>query len=225
MTTQKHISIRIHPHADYAEDLVQKFKTYCDHNLIEDYIMTYEDDAARPHYHTYLKTEKTEWKLKQSFKQIFPLLIGNKYFAFTQITDDEAYKKYICKNGDYKLQSDNYKTEDLEKYRTEWLKVKGEIADKKQKQKKKKEKQKQDLEELFRDYCVENVDDYPKPKLDIENCILIIKGFLLEKNILNFTPQLITKYYKILLKTLDPEAYKLYVQEFVRSSLEKNMLI
>ena len=226
---EKHISIRIHPHEDYAEDLVEKFKDYCDHNLVKDYIMTYEDDAARPHYHTYLKTDKTGWKLKQTFKQMFPLLKGNKYFAFTQISDDYAYKKYICKGGDYKIHSDNYTLDDLEEFKTDWLKIKGEIAHMKQTEAKKKQKKNKDLEDQFIQYISELVPNppggYTSSFLDLDNAIIVIKGFILEQKILNFNPQFIQKYYRLLVRICDPEKYKLYVQEFVRSSLEKNIFV
>lgn len=227
-STVRHMSIRLHPHEDYAEDYVQKFKAYCDHNLVKDYILTYEANAARPHYHSYLKTEKTKYKLSESFKEFFPALKGNGYFSFKQVNDEEKWKKYICKEGDFKLYSDNYEGQDLLDYQTDWLKTAGEIALNQQKKKQKKQKEDKELPDLFLDYIKTRIPDPPvinSKLLDLDYAIIIIKGFILEQNILSFTPQFIQKYYRLLVKTVDPEKWKLYVQEFVRSSLEKNIFV
>lgn len=133
-------TVRIHPNHDNPSDIVNDFKNYCETNSIENFILSYEEDASRPHYHALFESPKTQFKLKQSFKDNFPNLKGNKHFAFTKIVDEEGYKGYVCKGGDFKLHSVNYTVENLNDYKEAYLAEKGEQAVKKSKQKQMKKK-------------------------------------------------------------------------------------
>lgn len=211
-------TIRIHPPQPCNEDVEGDFLNFCLANNIDDYILTFEDDAARPHYHTYVVSEKTEFKLKQSFRKIFPYLKGNKHHAFTPVNDAHGCKKYICKGGDFRYCSPKYTPHDLEEYRNEWLKTKGELAQKKENKKQKQKKTLKDLEEVFKlllkdKPSIVNVDKN-------QQFIEILKEFILANNIKNYNKNFIEKYYRTYLCEKYPVEYEFYIWKTITHYLE-----
>lgn len=211
-------SIRIHPPQPCNEDVEGDFIAFCLANKIEDYILTFEDDAARPHYHSYVVSEKTEFKLKQSFRKMFPYLKGNKHHAFSAVKDAHGCKKYICKGGDFRYCSAKYTIDDLNEFRNEWLKTKGEVAQKQQNKKQKAKKTLKDLEEVFKlllkdKPTILNVD---KNSLFIE----ILREFILSNNIKNYNKNFIEKYYRLYLSEKYPVEYEFYIFKTITHCLE-----
>jgi hypothetical protein len=220
MDQTEYVAIRIHPPKDTPCRIEDDFISLSLHLNLEDFIMTYEDDAARPHYHILLKNPLTLFKLKQSFKTYFPYLKGNKAFAFTKITDHESFKNYICKGGKYRLHTKNYTIEDLHSFRDKWLSKKGEIAQQKQDIKKKKAKQVKDLEDQFNKELTE-MEQYQITKPT--HFPLFLKEFIIKHHILNYNKNFIDKYYRLFLKKIDPERYENYLFELIKDYCQNIM--
>jgi hypothetical protein len=213
-------SIRIHPSDYSAADLEEKFSQFCTNNSIERYVMTYEQDAARPHYHTLVQQpEKSLFKLKQSFKAHLPDLKGNKSFAFSQVTEPLGMLNYICKGGDYRVYSNHFTVDQLDAAKDTWLKNKGTLAQEKHNKVKKTQKTAKDLTDLF--ILTLATQQKIKP-LNKNYFVGFLTEFILANSIINFNRNFMEKFYRIYLKIVDPYEYHEYVKKQVSSFYENN---
>lgn len=201
-------TVRIHPTSDNQEphNISYDFKTYVAVNDIQDYILTFEEDAARPHYHALFQSKRSQFKLRQAFKIQFPYLKGNKSFAFSKIYDHENYKKYVCKMGCFIAHSDNYTIDDLLQYKSNYLIDKGnQTLEKKNKQQMVKKKA-LDTEDKFKEYIknsktILHKSDFPQ----------FLKNFIIQEKISSWTKTFLEKYYRLFLRHTDESLYEEYL--------------
>lgn len=181
------------------------FLDFIDAAGITQYILAYEEDAARPHYHTIIDdASKSLHKLKQIHKTHFPYLKGNKGFAFTPIKDAPGMLNYVCKGGNIITHSIHFTPEAIKTAEQVWLSTKGKLhsikeAEQKKSQTKAKENQDKWLQQLKNSNLSHN--DFPKT----------LSAFIIKKNINNWNINLVQLYYRIFIKEVCPDLYEKYI--------------
>lgn len=208
-------SIRIH---SVEDDIEQSFQQFCEDNSIDRYLMCYEEDAARPHYHSMVECslEKKRKIIKQKlFKKHFPNLSGNKCYAWTQAYGPQRMFQYICKDGNYRTRSIHFTDDILKEFHQDYWLEQSESAKKLATKKQKDKKVRLDLAEKWinkiRDIKYKHPSDFDIP----------FRDFIIENNIFHLQGNLIDRYYGLFLKTLDPirhEEFLLYLIKTRRES-------
>lgn len=211
-------SIRIYVPDLSDQSIEEQFVEFCEDLSIDRYLLCFEEQAAKPHYHSMVecsleKKKKICNKNNNKFKKHFPSVYGNKSFAWTACYGPKRMFQYICKEGNYRSRSIHFTDQVLDNFKTEYWKEQAEASQKVSLKKQTMKKDERTNQEKFIDEVRKKCKEFThRSQFDT-----LFRDFCIEKNISPNSSVMIDKYFGLFLKTMDPIEY----QQFVLANIKK----